>query len=106
MLNDERFPQDGSPISREAWLSPWPVSKRGNDWVRAFGLTYTLRLVRAAPYTGPNLMQLVVVGPGGVRVDKTFNLSDDKVKEVLWNDHADRPATLAELQCTTYEGEV
>jgi hypothetical protein len=96
----EQFPQDGSPITRAAWLSPWPRSKKGNEWVRAFGLTYTLIETPIPVVHGEVAFstRLTVVGLGG-RFDKTLSLDADSVKEWLWPESSgyDAPFDLEEL---------
>lgn len=98
---DTRFPQTGAPITRELWLDTWPISKAGNEWVRAFDATYTIK--EQPPELGNvfdvAVCKLTVVGPGGVRHDRTFEkeLSVDDVKQLLWPEGRDCPHGLADL---------
>ncbi len=95
---DPRFPQDGSPITRELWLEIWPISARFNEWVRAFDATYTLKKVDVIEFPFQPTTTLVVVGPGGVRTEKDFHYdSEDDIKAALWPEGRDTPLTLKEL---------
>jgi hypothetical protein len=98
----KKMPQDGSPIDRDVWLGAWPVSKRDNEWVRAFGLTYTLIecLVPDLGYSSVSHYHLTVVGPGGVRFDRDCDseMSADAVKEWLWPESSDHPFDIEELR--------
>lgn len=102
----DEYPQTGAPISREAWLGVWPVSKRGNEWVRAFDATYTLKAVdNGPPFANWTEMSLTVVGPGGVRVDKHYEKLETEleVKELLWPAGRAAPYTLDDLQANVPE---
>lgn len=99
---DPLFPQDGGELPRDAWLSTWPVSAKGNEWVRAFGYTYTL-IESSPPCWGelPFSIKLVVVGPGGRRVEKTFDRESSRsIKEWLWASGTPAPWGADEVAAT------
>lgn len=85
MLVQLAFKQDGSPISRKLWVGPWPVSKNGNEWCRAFGLTYTL--IREAN----GVTRVVMVGPKGAREDARLPITLEGAKNHLWPEGLDAP---------------
>lgn len=92
------YPQDGSPLSRENWLGKWPRSRNCNEWLYAFGLTYTLIVTdNGPPFANWKEAYLIVVGPKGVRFDHLYEGDARAAKEQLWPEGRDKPFTLNEL---------
>jgi len=93
------YPQDGSPLTRELWLGKWPISKNCNEWVYAFGLTYTLIVTdNGPPFANWKEAYLIVVGPKGVRFDHLYEGNAYDVKDLLWPEGREKPLTLVELE--------
>lgn len=89
-MGEVNCPQDGGPLTREQWFGQWPISRKGNEWVRAFGFTYTLKIE-------PNGCRLIVVGPGGVREESIF-LDAQEAKAWLWPEHLETPLDVYDLE--------